>query len=108
MGDRNHLKGLGAGVGVAAGAGLARGEEVVAAAAPDLDPGLHGTEGESDPGLGTGEAEAGPGEEAGRGRGRGGGTSRKVGGEISREKEQVSVQGLLKREIKIALVVFCS
>ena len=35
------FSGLGAGVGVAAGAGLARGEEVVvAAAAPDLDPGV--------------------------------------------------------------------
>jgi len=90
MGDLNHLKGLGAEVGVAAGAGLARGEEVVAAAAPDLDPGLHGTEGESDPGLGTGEAEAGPGEEAGRGRGRGGGTSRKVGvgAEAPRRRDQ--------------------
>ena len=34
------FSGLGAEVGVAAGAGLARGEEVVAAAAPDLDPGV--------------------------------------------------------------------
>jgi len=92
MGDLNHLKGLGAEVGVAAGAGLARGEEVVAAAAPDLDPGLQGIEGESDPGLGTGEAEAGRGEEArrGRGRGRGGGTSRKagVGAEAPRRRDR--------------------
>jgi len=90
MGDLNHLKGLGAEVGVAAGAGLARGEEVVAAAAPDLDPGLQGIEGESDPGLGTGEAEAGRGEEARRGRGRGGGTSRKagVGAEAPRRRDR--------------------
>jgi len=76
MGDLNHPRGLGAVVVVAAGAGLARGEEVVGAAAPDRDPGLQGREGGSALGLGTGEVEAGLGEEARRGRGQGGGTSR--------------------------------
>jgi len=90
MGDLNHLRGLGAVVVVAAGAGLARGEEVVGAAAPDRDPGLQGREGGSALGLGTGEVEAGLGEEARRGRGRGGGTSRTAGAgaEAPRRKDR--------------------